>query len=114
MTVAARAMAERKISVIAGRYASPILEPAKHDLAPVASPVMPLVIFDRGLGFLSPKDAGAYPPVLQRVSEPVGIIAAISEQPFDVRQAAKRAAADPSIGRDGRMNAKLEPCRGRR
>ncbi|SFJ01631.1 polymorphic toxin type 15 domain-containing protein [Jannaschia pohangensis] len=28
--------------------------------------------------------------------------------------AAERAAADPSIGRDGRMNTKLEPCRGRR
>ena len=39
---------------------------------------------------LSTRDAGAYPFVFQRFSEPVGVIATIPEQPVDIRQAAEQ------------------------
>jgi len=31
-----------------------------------------------------PRDAGAYPFVFQRISEPVGVVTSVSEQPFDL------------------------------
>ena len=40
-------------------------------------------------GFLSlfpARDAGAYPFVFQRFSEPIGIVAAVAEQPVDIGQ----------------------------
>ncbi len=43
-----------------------------------------------GLAFLPAWDAGAYPIVFQRFSEPVGVIAAIPEQPIDIGQAAQQ------------------------
>jgi hypothetical protein len=39
---------------------------------------------------LSAGDASAYPFVLQRVPEPVGVIATILEQPVDLWQAAEQ------------------------
>ena len=49
-----------------------------------------LVIFDGDLALFSTGDAGAYPFVFQRFPEPIGVIAAISEQPIGVRQAAEQ------------------------
>lgn len=49
-----------------------------------------LIVFDRRLPLFSTGDAGAYALVLQCFSEPVGIIAAITEQPFEVWQAAEQ------------------------
>ena len=71
-------------SVIAGRHTPPILEPAEHDLDPVAAFVAALIIFDWRLAFLSAPDTGAYPLVSQRFSKPISVIPAIPEQPFDL------------------------------
>ena len=68
----------------------PVLEPAKHDLYAVALLVSALVVFDRCLTLLSTGDAGSYPLVLQRFPEPVGVIAAIPEQPIDLWEAAEQ------------------------
>lgn len=49
MTRAARAIAEKedlRTSVVAGRDASPVLEPAEIDLDPVSPLVSAIVIFD--------------------------------------------------------------------
>ncbi len=43
--------------------------------------VSALVVLDRRLALLSPGDAGTYPFVFQRASEPIGVITAITEQP---------------------------------
>ena len=50
----------------------------------IAPLVSTLVLFDRRLPFLLTWNAGAYPLVLQRFSEPVSVVAAIPEHPFDV------------------------------
>lgn len=63
--------------VIACCDAPPVFKPAKRYLDPVATLVPALVVFDRDLALLPNVDAGAYGFVLQRLSEPVGIIAAI-------------------------------------
>ena len=68
----------------------PILEAAEHDLDAVAPFVAPLVVFDDFLAGLPARDAGAYPSVFQGFSKPVGVVAAIPEQPFDIRQAAEQ------------------------
>ena len=76
---------------MAGGHASPILEPAKHDLDAVS----PLVVLDRRLALHPAGDAGAYPFVFQRVPEPFGAIVAIIEQPVHVWQTAVQS---PSTG----------------
>ena len=75
---------------MAGCDAPPVLEPAEHDLDPVVAFIPALIVFDRGLALLSVGDAGAYPFVFLRFSEPVGVIAAISEQPVDFWEAAEQ------------------------
>ncbi len=77
-------------SVVSGRHTSPILEPAEHDLDAIAPFVASLVVFHGRLALLSAGDAGAYPFVFQRVSEPVGVIAPVPEQPFHVWQATQQ------------------------
>ncbi len=68
----------------------PVLEPSEHDLDAVAAIVATFVVFHSRLALLSAWDAWAYPFVLQRFSEPIGIIAAISEHPVYVRQTAQK------------------------
>ena len=55
--------------VIVGHHAPPALEPAKHDLDAVPSPVAALVVFDRGVSLLPAADSGAYPLVLQSFTD---------------------------------------------
>lgn len=69
---------------MACRHASPILEPAEHDRDAIAPFVSALVVFHLHRALLSAPDTGAYPIVCQCVAEPVGVIAAISEQPVDL------------------------------
>ena len=52
--------------------------------------VAALVVFDWGLALLPARNAGAYPFVLQRFSEPISVIASVAEQPFDARQTAQQ------------------------
>ena len=52
--------------------------------------VSALVVFHGLLALFSSRDAGAYPLVFQRVSEPVGIVASIPEQPSDLWQTAQQ------------------------
>lgn len=73
-------------SVIAGRAAPPILEPAEHYLNLVAPFVSAFVVFDGSLALLPARDTRAYPFILQRFSEPVSVMTAIPQQPFDVRR----------------------------
>ena len=76
--------------VIAGCDAPPILEPAEHDLDAVSLFVSAFVVFDARLALLPAGDARAYPFVLQRFSEPVGVVAAIPKQPVDFWKAAEQ------------------------
>ena len=62
--------------------------PERHNRT--ATFVSSFVVFDRRFSLLSTRDTGAYPFVFQRFSEPVSVIATISEQPFDVWQAAEQ------------------------
>ena len=48
------------------------------------------VVFERCLALLSTGNAGSYRFVLQRFTEPVGVVAAIPEQPIDLWQAAEQ------------------------
>jgi len=60
---------------------------AARAIAPFVS--TPIVSHSR-LALLSVRDTGTYPFVLQRFSEPVGVISAIPEQPVDPWQAAQQ------------------------
>ena len=51
---------------------------------------MTVVLFHWSLALLSTRDAGAYPLVFQRLSEPVSVTTAIPKQPFYVRQTAEQ------------------------
>lgn len=74
-----------RAAVITGRKPPPVLEPAEHDLVLVATFVSALVVLD---GCLPARDAKTYLLVLQGFTEPIGIIATISEQPLHVGQPA--------------------------
>lgn len=50
----------------------PVLQPAEHDLDPIAAFVAALVIFDLLGSGLPARDARLYPRVFQGFSEPVG------------------------------------------
>ena len=90
MTVAANAMEDLWAPVVAGSNAPPVLEPVEHDLDPIATLVSPFVVAHGGLALLATGDAGAYSFVFQCFSEPIGVIAAISEESFHFRQAAQQ------------------------
>jgi hypothetical protein len=66
--------------------ASPVLQPAEHDLDPVASFIAALVVLDGLVARLPSADAGLYPLVFQRISEPVGIMAPVGQQPLRLWQ----------------------------
>src|SRR5690606_4864449 len=78
----------RGTPVVAGCNSSPILQPSEHDLDAVTPFVAALAVLDRLVARLPARDAGLYSPVFQRFSEPVGVIAAISEQPVRLWQTA--------------------------
>ena len=95
MTVATRAMAERKTFGhrswrVARGDAPPALEPAEHDLDAIAALVAALVVFHGLLARLPAWDAGFYPSVLQCFSKPVGIMAPIRQKPLGLRQAVQK------------------------
>ncbi len=71
-------------SVVSGCHAPPVLEPAAHDFDPVAPFVAELVVLHRIVALFPAWDAGAYPFVFQLFPEPIGFLAAIPEQPFDL------------------------------
>lgn len=87
MTNAARSLTERPPGTCRiCCQASSIREPAEHDFDPVAASIAALVVFHGGLALRAARDAGAYPFVFQRLSEPVSVIAAIPKQPADLWQ----------------------------
>ena len=62
-----------------------------HSLRGAVAPlVAAFVVFHRFRPLFSAGDTCAYPFVFQRISEPVGIISAVPEQPVDVRQAGQQ------------------------
>jgi hypothetical protein len=92
-TVAASAMAEKKVfwtAVVTGCHASPVLEAPEHYLDPVAAFIAALVMLDGFAARLPTRDAGLYSLVFQGISEPIGIIAPVSQQPFSFGQAAQQ------------------------
>ena len=64
----------------------PVLEPAEHDLDAVAPFILGLALFDGILVLFPVRDAGAYPFAVRRLSEAVGVISTITEQPVDLRR----------------------------
>lgn len=74
---------------MAGCDAQPVLEPTRHDLDAVEA-FAPAFVVSHSFGpGLSAGDALSYALVLKGFSEPIGVIATIPKQPFDVWQAAQ-------------------------
>ena len=94
--------------VIAGRHTSPILEPAEHNLDPIAPFVAAFVIFDGDLALLSTRDTCAYPFVVQGFSEPIGVVASISEQPFHIWYAAEQSPSSDVVANLPGANEQVE------
>ena len=65
-------------TVVAGGNPSPVLQSSEHDLDPVAA----LVVFDRFAARFPTWDARLYPFVFQRISEPIGVVTPIGQQPL--------------------------------
>ena len=63
---------------------------AEQDLDTVAPFVAALVVSHGRLALFSARDARAYPFVLQRFSEPIGVVTPVPKQPVDIRQAAEQ------------------------
>ena len=72
-------------AVVAGGDPAPVLEAAKHDLDAAATPVAALVVPDRLVARLAAWDAGLDAFGLECVPEPVGVVAAVPEQPLRLR-----------------------------
>jgi hypothetical protein len=72
-----------------GRNAPPVLQSPEHDLDPVAAFVAAFVVLDGLSARLPVGDAGLYPLVFQRISEPVGDVAPVGQQLFRRGQAAE-------------------------
>src|SRR3546814_2869080 len=68
--------------VVAGSDAAPVLQAAEHDLDAAAAPVPALVVSDRFVAGFPTWDAGLDALGFQRIPEPVGVIAAVAEQPL--------------------------------
>lgn len=73
-----------------GGNSAPVFQSPEHDLDPVAAFVAALVVLDGLAARLSNRDAGLYPLVFQRMSEPISIVAPICQQPLRLRQAAQQ------------------------
>src|SRR3546814_9875086 len=65
-----------------GSDAAPVLQAAEHDLDAAAAPVPALVVSDRFVAGFPTWDAGLDALGFQRIPEPVGVIAAVAEQPL--------------------------------
>jgi hypothetical protein len=77
-------------SNVAGGNPAPILQSSEHVLDAVAAFVTALVVFDWRGTRLPTRDAGLYPVVFQRISEPARIVAAVGKQPNCRWQAAQK------------------------
>ena len=73
---------DRRAAIVAGGYAAPVLQAAEHDLDAVTALVAPLVVFDGQKAGFSPRNAGFDPLFLKRISEPVGVVSAVTQQPL--------------------------------
>ena len=78
--------------VVSGRKAAPIFQASEHDLDAVAA----FVVSNGLLPALPAGDAGHYPFVFQRLSEPVGIIAPVGQHPLGPGRLLSMAAAPVS------------------
>jgi hypothetical protein len=87
-------------SVITGRYPPPVFEATKHYLDPVTPLIPALVVADGRFPFLPAWYARAYLLVLQRFSEPIGMVSAISEKPLHLGQPADERTR-PDVVADG-------------
>ena len=93
MTVAASALAKKNIfghlslRVATRRQSFGLANTISIRVAPFVSA---FVVLHGCLALLSTRDAGAYPLVFQRISEPVRVRAAIPEQPVHIRYAARQ------------------------
>ncbi len=67
-------------SVVSGRDAPPILDPAKHVLDTISLPVKDFVVVGRVAALFAWWNAGRNAFVFQSVAEPVGIVATICQQ----------------------------------
>jgi hypothetical protein len=89
MTVAASANGGEEdgwAAVVAGGDAAPVLEAAEHDLDAVTAFVPALVVFDGQRAGFAARNAGLDALLLQRIPEPVGVIAAVGQQPLRLGQ----------------------------
>jgi hypothetical protein len=77
-------------SVVSVRDPAPVLQAAAHDLDAVAALGSALVMLGGTTARLPAGGAGLYPFVFQRISETVGIVDPVSQQPFCLRQAAQQ------------------------
>jgi hypothetical protein len=69
-------------AVVSCRDASPVLEPAEHDLHGVALAVMPCVISERRLAVPFWRDTWLDPAFGQSCSEPTAIVSSIGDEDF--------------------------------
>jgi hypothetical protein len=72
--------------VVPGGNSAPIIEASEHGLDLVAAFVAALVVFDGLSTGLQAWDARLYPFGFQRISEPVGIVTPIWQQPLGLGQ----------------------------
>ena len=98
--VAARAMADRNTFghlSLAGCDTPSVLQSAKHDLGTVAAFVAALVVFDGLFPRLSPRDERSNIHIYKVLAEPIGVRAAISEQPICCWKAAHESTCADSV-----------------
>ncbi len=72
---------------------TPGFQLAEHDLDAVAATISSLVVADSFAGRLPTGDAGRYPIVFQRTSQPVGVVTPICDHLVGSRQAAQQGGA---------------------
>lgn len=76
--------------VVSRCNASPVLQAREHDFDPVASFVVALVVLDGFATRLPSADAGLYTIYFQCISEPVSVMASVSQQPVRFLQVAQQ------------------------
>ena len=83
--------------VVSCRNPPPVFEPAEHGLDTVAALVATFIVADGFLPALPAGDVCLYLLVLQRISEPVGIIVPVGQHPLRLRQAAQHGSCTGGI-----------------
>ena len=78
------------MAVISRCHAAPVLQAAEHDLDAVTPLVPRLVVFDRQRSGFAARNTRFDALLLQRISEPVSVIAAVGEHPLGVGQIVKQ------------------------